>query len=89
MSNNILRIPPDLLPGAERNVSGREMRRHLERLELAQKAQGDVVVTMMIPAMEAMQKNQAIMKTHIEAIERDRDRDRGFWGRLRWLVRGR
>lgn len=87
MNNNILRIPPDLLPGAERNVSGREMRRHLERVELAQKAQGEAVTTVVGPALEALMKNQNTMKAHIEALEIWRAR--GFFGRLRWLVAGR
>lgn len=83
---SLVRFPPDLLPGAERQVSGREMRRHLERLEALQVLQGEAVAQAG-PAMEALIRNQGIIKSHVEALEGWRAR--GFWGRLRWLIVGR
>lgn len=85
--SGLIKFPPDLLPGAERNVSGRELRRHLERVELAQKAQGEAVTTIAGPAIEKLLGNQHIMKAHIEQLEAWRNR--GFWGRWTWLVTGR
>lgn len=83
--SGIVRFPPDLLPGAERQVSGREMRRHLERLEGLQALQGEAVAQAG-PAMKALIRNQDIIKAHIEALETWKAG--GFWARLRWLIAG-
>lgn len=81
----IVRFPPDLLPGAERQVSGREMRRHLERLEALQVLQGEAVAHAG-PVMESLIRNQDIIKAHVEALETWKAR--GLWGRIAWVIRG-
>ncbi|HYE88043.1 MAG TPA: hypothetical protein VEA16_16890 [Vicinamibacterales bacterium] len=65
--------------GINGKVSGRELRRHLKA--------NNQTLDAALPVLEELLHNQDVTRDKLTALEQWRER--GFWGRLRWLVTGR
>lgn len=61
-------------------VSAADMRRHL-------KAQDQALEEAVIPSIQILDQNEQATRVRVTAIEAILQR--GLWGRLSWLVRGR